>query len=256
MKNGDRGRYPKGRLRNPVQLRLREVFGDLELVDAKEPLTVFPTHEDFEAATQADPHGCGFQLCAKRICKSKAALVFRTASYIDHPGKDGVRRIYRYINSSGVRRAVFAYDTRGAAAVDTSAPFVFYAPAPSLTLKVAQRRSRALRRGPRRVILDHWEAKRKLRQYETDLSNQSERLERLRAERSPQSPLVIETREQVDRLQVQARRWRERERELRSEADALRTKPYRQKAVVGGEHNLAVRNGTGYLNPIKAKPKR
>ena len=89
---------------------LRKYFGNLEIAEAKRPLTLFPNWGDFKDAVKHDPHNCGFARCAARTTGASSALFFKEAVYIDHIGPDGIKRAYRYIADSHIYRVLAAFD--------------------------------------------------------------------------------------------------------------------------------------------------
>jgi hypothetical protein len=107
-------------------------FKGLEVADAKKPLLLFPTQEDFDTATRMDPMHCGFANCVHRSCGSTQAHFFKHYVYIDHFGDDGKRRVYRYCISKNVLDTLASFD-RGQK-VRVKRAFVLRAPAPSETM--------------------------------------------------------------------------------------------------------------------------
>lgn len=232
--------------RSPSQKKLREVFGDLPLTDATEPLTIFPTEEDFKQAVPLDPHNCGFARCAERVAQSRYALVFGGATYFDHVGSDGVRRIYRYYNAKVTRRVIRAFD-RGEK-IDVSRPFVFLPPSKSNTLRAVRARAKRLRASPRsQVILKEWTSRKRMLQAEADQANLAERLERLAGRKSPASPQVTEATEQLRALKSRLRCLRDDFHAAQKAANEVRLNPYRESRTVAKSNKLRIRNGSGFM---------
>jgi hypothetical protein len=241
----DKERYPNNPLRNPTQKKLKKVFGDLPLVDAKERLAVFPTEDDFKQAVRLDPHNCGFARCVARTARSTAALVFAGTSFFDHPGKDGVRRIHRYMNSRGTKIVIREFD-RGHD-VDISKAFVFLPPSQSKRLsdqKKKGKRTRANSRG--KVIIAEWMARKKLLQAEGDLDRMQSRLNRLSEQQSPQAPAVKETKQQISMIREKLPTLRDDFQEKTKKASAVRLRPFVTKKTKAELHALNIRNGTGF----------
>ncbi len=263
----DKTRYPNSTHRNPVQLELRKYFGDLEIVDAKIPLQLFPNEDDFRKATQLDPFSCGFKRAAERQCGATAAVVFEGSAYFDYAGTDGVRRIYRHIPAPPTKEVIRTFDQEGPDAVDIKRAFIFAAPAKSKSREYIAKSSRKIRRGPSRVFIDAHtlgrklnKAREKLRKTEADLDHQKERFDRVAAQRSPKAPMVLETQKQIERLKKERREQLARVTELRLEAmekktkaDAIRQRPFRRRRINPKVHNLHVRNGAAVMNALMAE---
>jgi|SRR5215471_816006 len=242
----DRKRYPKNPLRNPTQKKLRDVFGDLEVVDAPELLQMFPNDEDFAKAEPLNPHNCGFYHCAARSIGATSALVFATTSFFDHVGKDGKRRIYRYKNSRPTQRTIHRFDAKKK--VDVSKAFIFLPPAESYTLDYQRAKGRRLRKDPRsKSILQEWMARDRLRQAEGDLERWQTRAERQSS--SHQTASTLATEKQVARLKKKVRELRSDYDDKHARAKEVRMRPYRAKRTEGhATHNLRIRNGTGFMS--------
>jgi len=275
-KRSDKKRYPNNPLRNKVQKELRKVFGDLPVVDATRSIQLWPTDKDFAVATPCDPYNCGFKRAATRMCGARAAVVFQSAAYFDHLGPDGVRRIYRYVPKTAARTGITVFDDDGVEGVikkfglkpTPTIAFEFAAPTRSTSRAYISNHGRKLRTGPRRVIIDSWMTQKRAREAQVtltkttaDLDHQKERLQHLSERYSPQAPTVIETQRQIRLLKDKAQAQRERIGDLREKAveqkaaaDKIRLKEFKPKIVAGThhQHNLNVRNGSGFFSTVRA----
>lgn len=92
---------------------LKRLFGDLPIDDATTVLQVFPNEADCKKAVPRDPRLCVVALTLARTLGATNAIVLKHYVYVDHPGKDGVRRIYRYQVTSSLKRAIKFFDRYG-----------------------------------------------------------------------------------------------------------------------------------------------
>jgi hypothetical protein len=123
---------------------LQAAFPGLEIADAREPLHLFPSQEDFEQGVRMDPHHCGFANCAHRVCGSTAAYFFKRYVYLDRFDEDGKRKVFRYTVTKNVFDALAAFDQ--GKRVKLQRAFILRAPSESDSIKGMRVRNKAYRR--------------------------------------------------------------------------------------------------------------
>lgn len=99
-----------GRL-DKAAAEIKRLWGDMEVIDAKQDLRVFVKPCDIAGAKEKDPSGCVLARSCKRLFDSSKILIFRTVAYVDLPGKDGVRHVERFIIDYGMRDLIVNFDT-------------------------------------------------------------------------------------------------------------------------------------------------
>jgi hypothetical protein len=89
---------------------IKRIWGDVEVVDAKNDLRVFIQQEDVNSATQKDPGCCVFAQACKRQFSATKVLFWKTVAYVELPGKDGRPRVERFFLSSEMRELIENFD--------------------------------------------------------------------------------------------------------------------------------------------------
>jgi hypothetical protein len=89
---------------------IKRIWGDVEVVDAKNDLRVFIQQEDVNSATQKDPGCCVFAQACKRQFSATKVLFWKSVAYVELPGKDGRPRVERFFLSSGMRDLIDNFD--------------------------------------------------------------------------------------------------------------------------------------------------
>lgn len=130
---------------------IRRLWGDVEVIDAKNDLRVFITEDDVKRATPKDPMLCVFARACMRTFRATKILFWRTVAYVELPDQDGKHHVERFIMPDRMRDLIEAFD-RGEGVVP-EAGFVLRAPGPSQTLDGEMKRSANQRASERRKLL-------------------------------------------------------------------------------------------------------
>lgn len=77
----------------------------LKKVDAKVPLKLEVQPNDIKKATMKDSTSCAFAQACKRSHKVKGAYFFRTAAWLEYPGK-----LVRYVLPPSMQKEIVAFD--------------------------------------------------------------------------------------------------------------------------------------------------
>jgi hypothetical protein len=93
-----------------VAKHLHTQFGDLPIVEAKEPLRLQPIRADVEGAIMKDPCACVFARCAQRQFGATRMVFWKSIAYVDLVGKDGIRRIERFLVTPTMMRLIERFD--------------------------------------------------------------------------------------------------------------------------------------------------
>lgn len=99
-----------------VSQAIKREFEGMEVVDAKTDLpVVVNTAEVLSAAgNEKDPENCILAKACRKQLRSSKVLFFRSVAYVQHPGPDGVSRVYRYKVKKAARAIIEAFDRRQA----------------------------------------------------------------------------------------------------------------------------------------------
>jgi hypothetical protein len=89
---------------------IKRLWGDIEVVDAKNNLRVFIRPEDVVSATPKDPGCCVFAQACKRQFSATKVLFWRTIAYVELPGEDGTPRVERFELSPEMRQLIENFD--------------------------------------------------------------------------------------------------------------------------------------------------
>ena len=120
---------------------VREMFGNLPLVEAKHSMVVYVSKPDIDQAVPRDPNNCVFAQACKRAFGSQAVLFYPTVAYVDMLDEDGKRIVMRFRVTEKTRAAIERFDLTQSAA---EATFVLQPVPPTMTLaaKTVQQRKR------------------------------------------------------------------------------------------------------------------
>lgn len=111
---------------------LRRLWGDCEVVDAKENLRLVLRPCDYEGAQPKDYTRCVFARATERMFGSEKVLFFKSCAYVELPpehGAVGPKRVERFVMPTDMRRLIEAFD-RGEP-TSPSGSYVLLAPTPS-----------------------------------------------------------------------------------------------------------------------------
>lgn len=113
--------------------RIEEQFGGLPVIEAKDPLRLQPIKSDVIGAVTKDPCNCVFARCAIRQFGATRVFFWKSVAYVDLVGKDGIRRIERFIIKPAVRELIEKFD-RGEP-IEEGRAFILSPPPTRLTRK-------------------------------------------------------------------------------------------------------------------------
>ncbi len=239
----------------PVNGHVKKYFGgSLEIVDAKKPLWLMPSWNDFLNAVRFDAEHCGFANTAARLLGATKILFFKKAVYVDHVGEDGIRRIYRYIPSPAVTKTIKDFDDEKLDEKQVIRAFELRPPPFSLTLVGMRRQNRKWSRTDAgRAIEVARKSESRVKVLCRDVENTKEKLARI-INRSPTAPSAGEAKKQLSNLRKQLAAAVDDARDKKQIAEKLRTNPYRpankpQPIQRKGGHT---RDGRFFWQPTKA----
>jgi hypothetical protein len=229
---------------------LAATFKGLEIADAKKPLLLFPTQEDFDKATRMDPLHCGFANCVQRACGSTQAHFFKRYVYLDHFGDDGKRRAYRYVVTKNVLDTLSAFD-RGQR-VKVKRAFVLRAPAPSHTIQSMRAANKKWRGSDTaKALKAEAKAQTELRRSERELEQATTIAKRTDA--APDSAKAKEVQRRVTAAKAQLTKARDAVDVAAKRVKALRKATYGTGKAKPRQLDLTVRSGTGaWLKSVAA----
>jgi len=221
---------------------LAATFKGLEVADAKKPLLLFPTQEDFDKGVRMDPLHCGFANTVHRACGSTQAHFFKRYVYIDHPGDDGKRRVYRYCISKHVLNTIEAFD-RGKK-VKVSRAFVLRAPAPSETMQAQRAFNKTWQKGgTAKALKAEAKARTELRRSEREFEQATAIAKKIDA--TPVSPKAKEVQRRVTAAKTQLAKARDAVDVAIKRVKTLRKATYGTGHAKPRHLDLTVRSGTG-----------
>jgi hypothetical protein len=119
---------------------IARLWGDVPVTDAEKDLRVFIASCDLEGATRKDPAHCVFARACQRVFGARKILFFRRVAYVELPGKDGQKRVERFLMGREMKRLVKDFD-EGRTTIP-EAGFVLHAPPRSGTLEGQAERRR------------------------------------------------------------------------------------------------------------------
>jgi hypothetical protein len=155
QKQRRQGMATKTSFRTGPQMRslaeIKRVWGDIEVIDAPKDLRVFIQPEDVRKATKKDPGCCVFAQACKRQFAATKVLFWRSVAYVELPGRDGKRRVERFILSSEMRDLIENFD-RGRD-VTGLAGFELKRPGPSRTFEGNAARHKRRRETMKKALL-------------------------------------------------------------------------------------------------------
>lgn len=221
---------------------LEKAFPGLKIKDAPKDLRLFPTELDFKNAVRKDPEHCGFANCAARVCGSTQAHFFTRYAYIDHPGDDGVRRVYRYCISKDVHDAIADFDEFGVRVGKKMRAFTLRAPKPSEKLEAQRKANRKWRTGPTaKAITAEKAARVELRRCEREFDQAT----LLARDTNIGTDKVRENEARVRAARLQTRKAKEKLAAAVERAKKARLATYGTGKAKPRLRNLAVRSGSG-----------
>lgn len=145
---------------------VKREFDGLPVVDSVADLQIVVNEEEIAAAEgfEKDPENCVLAKACSRQLRSNKILFFRSVAYVEHPGTDGVRRVYRYLVGDAARKIIEAFDS--GREVRGNVTVVLRAPVESLTLE-------SLRKKSQRTAKQRNERRKKARMIGTLVSDKS-----------------------------------------------------------------------------------
>lgn len=173
---------------NDVIQYVRDVFGvDVEIVDAKAPISLVPLAIDLEGADPKTPNNCFLVHTARRMFGAKAAVFWKKSAYIDMPDGRGKRVVRRWISSKSITDTVAKID-RGETWIEGS-HITLFAPTYNNRRDVRRRKHRAYRRSPiGQAVMQFHAAQRTARLAEVSLDKTKEKLAEARRDERSASP--------------------------------------------------------------------
>jgi hypothetical protein len=232
---------------------LAKAFPSLEVVEAKKPLQLFPTQEDWDTAVPKDPEHCGFANCAHRVCGATQAHFFKKYVYIDHVGDDGIRRVHRYVVSPGVYRAIAVFDETEKMREKPRA-FILRPPSSAETLHGARARNRRWSQGMMgQAVKAEQKSRTELRRSERELKQAIELVKKADVVRGSAKAKELDRRVTAAQQQVRkAQTAVEVTAERVAKARKLGYRPMTKTKV--RTHNITIRSGTGaWLRKLSGK---
>jgi hypothetical protein len=121
----------KSHMKNKSTEEIQRLWGDVEVIDAEKDLRVFIKPEDVSSAKTKDPGCCVFAQACKRQFAATKVMFWKSVAYVELPGKDGHRRVERFILSPAMRSLIEDFDKGNPVAL--SAGFELKRPPPHLT---------------------------------------------------------------------------------------------------------------------------
>ncbi len=221
---------------------LATVFKGLDIVDAKKPLLLFPTQEDFDKGVRMDPTHCGFANCVHRICGSTQAHFFKRYVYVDHFNDAGKKRVHRYCVSKNVLDALSKFD-RGNK-VNVKRAFVLRAPSPSETIEAQRAFNKKWQRGDTaKALVAERKARTELRRSERELEQASAIAKRTDA--APDSAKAKEITRRVTAAKTQLHKARDAMSAATTRVKTVRKATYGTGKATPRQHDLTIRSGQG-----------
>lgn len=89
---------------------LRETFGDLPLIEARDSMIVYVSKQDIATAVRGDPRNCVFARSCQRAFGSRAVLFYPTVAYVDMLDEEGERVVMRFRVNGKTREQVERFD--------------------------------------------------------------------------------------------------------------------------------------------------
>lgn len=233
---------------------LQAAFNGMEIVDAKRPLMLFPTQEDFDKATPGDPEDCGFTHTVQRVCGSTQAHFFKTCLYIDHPDENGVIKAHRYLPAKGVLEAITRYDRRQP--VNVKKAFVCMPPYQSRSIVgIRQANKRYRRSDVYKTSLRALRADTEVRAAEREVEQTKEQVRKIANTAMPRQ--IAAARKQVQAATTRLTRAKEVAHQLAKKLDTLRTDTHNTGKARVLKLDLTVRSGTGaFIHKLAERKKR
>jgi len=133
-------RHSATSLKTQANEEIKRLWGDIEVVDAKEDLRVFIQPQDFLGAVRKDPKCCAFAKACQRQFASTKVMFFLSVAYMDLPYKNGKRRVERFTLPPDMRELIENFDKKKP--VDDFAGFKLKATRPSCTFEKQAARAR------------------------------------------------------------------------------------------------------------------
>lgn len=227
---------------------VRKAFGNLEIVDAKEPLLLIPKEVDFQDAVRKDPRNCGLSRCVSRMFNASLALFFKNRAYVDIVGKDGIRRSNRFVFGKNVLSQIAAFDRGDPLTFGRS--IVLRPPPPKSTLAGERRRNRRWQRSDvGKALTAERKMQSALRVATGAAERAQEQYEIAKNKESASSPKLKVARRQLDVARTKLREVREQAAVATVLAKELRTRSFSPKPAPKPRHyDLTVRNATGFFS--------
>lgn len=144
-------RSSAGRKTKSYEAILRQ-WGDVDVVDAEQNLSLFTRPEDLLAATKKDPGACVFAQACKRQFAATKVQFWRRIAFVELPGPNGKPRVERFSMPANMRRLVENFD-RGKS-IEAFGRFELRKPQPSETYAAKSRRNKAQGARRRAAILN------------------------------------------------------------------------------------------------------
>jgi hypothetical protein len=235
-----------------IAKKLREAFGDLRVVDGCIPLRLQPMQCDVDGATPKDPTNCVYARAAKRQYGATKVIFWKTCAYADLVGKDGIRRVERFLIRRDVLDLIEKFD-RGQP-FEAGRAFDLIVPPYGSKIKVKARAEKERRRENKkhRAVIDRAHgAKRRVKVAEARLQQAVTKLQEVRTTEKPQSPSLKLAAEQVKNEKVAVRQAKNDAARLVKAADKIKK---RDSSNYPGRNpqtfDLTVRNGLHHYNVV------
>lgn len=232
------------KLGGAIHKKLRDEFGDLPVVDGCIPVRLQPMPCDVAGAVQKDPTNCVYARAARRQYGATKVIFWKTCAYIDLVGRDGVRRVERFIIAKDMLELIEKFD-RGEPFEEGHA-FQLLIPGPNHTIKVRREYNRKRQKKPvTRILVKARTLKTSLLKKTAVLEKAEQRLQVIRATEKPRSAKVRLAAERVSDAKV-------RLKETAAKAEKVFAKAAELRPGFGGwatrTFDLSVRNGQAHYN--------
>jgi hypothetical protein len=221
-------------------------FGDLPVVEAKDPLRLQPMRCDVENAIPKDPGCCIFARAAQRQFGATRVFFWRWIAYVDLVGKDGIRRVERFIVNPKMRDLIESFD-RGEP-IEEGRAFILSPPSRMETRAYHRRKDKVYSKTPMgqaKQIVHKLRAQKK--HAMEALAKEEVLLDKLKGQRSVSKKKLTEQINTVEGLRAKIRLLRAKERAaITAVPESAPGKP----RILTKPRMFDVRQGSGHYNLV------
>jgi hypothetical protein len=123
-----------------AQRKIKRIWGDVLVRDAKHDLRVFIEPSDIKSAIPLDPQCCVFARACKRTFRATRVLFYRSRAYVELPDEMGARHVERFLMTPPMRQLIVDFDA--GKEIIPEGGFLLTAPTPGRTLDRQVKRAR------------------------------------------------------------------------------------------------------------------